>query len=378
MGWAIYVTVSEGNAAILRCVGDGSPLVLPETIEGCPVTALGPDCFGAGPGDGREGLFSVPEHDLPPVSRTEGNLTRVTLPDTVTEIGDRAFARCRELKRLNLPAGLQKLGVRVFDQCGGLEHIRIPDGVTQLPDYAFSNCRKLARVTLPARLETLGHHAFYNCVALEELTLPDTVTFVGGGLFMNCKNLSRLVLPIGVNISVLLSDLTNDLDLTVRYPDGEARFFLPGFSYEYEDINAPRMWRTITYGSGQLYRECFSSRDIDFDLYESYFDLALKQDSVETTVRIAWYRLRWPYGLSHGRETYLKHIQTHAGELMKYLLETDDLEGLELLLEWTELDADQLAALREQAERAGKVRFVARLMEAGSGLAGGADKEFEL
>lgn len=378
MGWAIYYQKSEESASILRCVGDGSPLILPETIEGVPVTTLGPDCFGAGPGDGQEGLFSVSAHGLPPVRREEGNLVRISLPDTILKMEDRAFARCRALKRLKLPAGLRQLGMRVFDQCGSLEQIRIPDGVTQLPDYAFSNCRKLARVTLPDRLETLGHHTFYNCIALQELAVPDTVTFVGGGLFMNCKSLSRLVLPIGINLSVLLSDLTNDLDLTVRYPDGEARFFLPGFSYEYEDINAPRMWRTITYGSGQLYRECFSSRDIDFALYESYFDLALKQDSLETTVRIAWYRLRWPYGLSHGRAIYLRHIQAHAGVLMDFLLENDDLEGLELLLELTELDSDQLAALRAQAERAGKVRFVARLMEAGCGLTGGADKEFEL
>ena len=53
MGWAIYDTVSEETASILRCVGDGSPLVLPECIENRPVTALGPDCFGAGPGEGR-------------------------------------------------------------------------------------------------------------------------------------------------------------------------------------------------------------------------------------------------------------------------------------------------------------------------------------
>lgn len=378
MGWAIYYTISEGEAIVLRCIGDDSPLVLPETIQDCPVTALGPDCFGGGNGGGEDRLISVGKEPLPPVSREDSGLSRVTLPDTITAFGDRAFARCRSLPRITLPQGLRTLGLRCFDQCGSLEHIELPEGVTELPDYAFSQCRRLERVLLPHQLRTLGHHAFYNCLALKELELPRTVTFVGGGLFMNCRNLSRLTLPIGVNISVLLSDLSNDLDLTVHYPDGVARFFLPGFSYEYEDINAPRMWRTITYGSGQLYRECFSSRDIDFALYESYFDLAQKQDSVAITTRIAWYRLRWPYGLSHGREIYLAHVTEHCGELMKFLLESDDLEGLEALLELAELSAEQLSALAGQAERAGKVRFVSRLLEARMGLGGGADKEFEL
>lgn len=380
MSWSIYYEIQNQEVTILRCLGDDSPLTLPERIDGCPVTALGPDCFGAGPAPAGElgGLFSVPQSDLPPVSRADGTLTRIALPDSIRTIGDRAFARCRGLKRLTLPNGLITLGVRAFDQCGGLEHAEIPVGVTKLPDYLFAQCRKLTRVTLPEHLIWVGNHAFYNCMALEALELPRTVEFVGGGVFMNCKKLSRLVLPIGVNLSVLLSDLTNDLDLTVCYPDEIARFFLPGFSYEYEDINAPRMWRTITYGSGQLYRECFSSRDIDFDLYESYFDLAQKQDSVATTVRIAWYRLRWPYGLSHGREIYLAHIAAHCKELMAFLLEEDDLEGLEYLLTLVDLDADQRAGLLRQAERAENVRFVGRLLEAGSGASGGADKEFDL
>lgn len=380
MPWSIYYTIQNQEAVILRCQGDDTPLAVPEAIAGYPVTALGPDCFGAGPAAaGAEGgLFPVSEFPLPPVSRAEGTLARVSLPDGIHTIGDRAFARCRALKRLSLPKTLRHLGVRVFDQCGGLEHAELPEGVTDLPDYTFSQCRKLARVTLPQTLRAVGNHAFYHCAALESLELPQTVDFVGGGVFLNCKKLARLTVPIGVNLSVLVADLTNDLDLTVCYPDGVARFFLPGFSYEYEDINAPRMWRTITYGSGQLYRECFSSRDIDFALYERYFDLARKQDSVQTTVRIAWYRLRWPYHLGHGREVYLEHIAAHCKELMAFLLARDDLEGLEALLELVALEKDQRDALLRQAERAGKVRFVSRLLEASAGSARGAEKEFDL
>ena len=338
MGWAIYYHIQNGEAAILRCVGDDAPLVLPETIEGCPVTAIGPDCFGAGGTETEDRLIPAEPDGLPPVSRAEGALCRIALPETIRSIGDRAFARCRKLQRLTLPARLETLGVRAFDQCGSLEHIELPDGVTQLPDYAFSQCRKLERVALSPRTTALGHHAFYHCVALKSLDIPDGVTFVGGGLFLNCKSLSRLALPLGVNLSVLVSDLTNDLDLTVRYPDGAARFFLPGFSYEYEDINAPRMWRTITYGSGQLYRECFSSRDVD----------------------------------------YLAHVTEHCDVLLRLLMEEEDLEGLEAMLAMLHLTSQQLDRLSALANRAGKVRFVSALLNARMGLGGGADKEFDL
>ena len=378
MGWAIYYHIDCGKAAILRCVGDGSPLTLPESIAGCPVTSLGPDCFGSGGAETEDRLISTEPSRLPPVSRSGGTLCRISLPDSITSIRDRAFARCGQLRRLTLPRSLCDLGVRVFDQCGSLEHIELPEGITALPDYAFSQCRRLERVTLPSGMVSLGSHAFYNCVALQALEIPDSVTFVGGGLFMNCKALSRLTLPLGVNLSVLLSDLSNDLDLSVRCPDGVARFFLPGFSYEYEDINAPRMWRTITYGSGQLYRECFSSRDIDFDLYESYFDLALKQDDLKDTVRIAWYRLRWPYGLGKEKEIYLSHVAAHCDELLRFLMEQEDEEGLEAMFSLLSLSPEQLDRLSALASRWGKVRFVSRILQARISLGGGADKEFDL
>ena len=381
MGWAVYYTISEGEAAIVRCVGDGSPLALPEAIEGCPVTSLGPDCFGAGAGasDGLR-LVDAAQEAPPAPERTPGNLTRLSLPDGVRTIGARAFARCGQLARLTLPRSLTSLGARAFEQCGVLEHIELPDGVTELEEYVFSQCRKLVRVRLPARLARLERQAFYNCVALEALDLPDTVTFVGSGLFMNCRSLARLSLPLGINLSVLLSDLSNDLDLTVRYPDGAARFFLPGFSYEYEDIIGPRIWRTITHGSGYLYRECFSSRDVDFELYESYFDLAQKQDEPAVAARIAWYRLRWPYHLApRAREVYLGYLRAHSLSVLELLLGEDDLEGLDTLLALAPPAPEAREEMLLRAERSGNVRFAARLLEGGQARQDSwADKTFDL
>ncbi|MBQ8936067.1 MAG: hypothetical protein IJ049_06730, partial [Oscillospiraceae bacterium] len=82
MGWAIYYHIQNDEAAILRCVGDDAPLVLPETIGGCPVTSIGPDCFGAGGGEGEDRLIPAGPDGLPSVSREEGTLCRITLPGT--------------------------------------------------------------------------------------------------------------------------------------------------------------------------------------------------------------------------------------------------------------------------------------------------------
>lgn len=378
MGWSVYYELSDGEAHILRCVGDDSPLTIPETIEGCPVTAIGPDCFGGGTGSGEEGLFDVAVSSLPPISRENGTLRRLTLPDSVRAIGDRAFARCRELRRMALPQGLTKLGVRVFEQCAQLEHMALPEGITELPEYTFAHCRKLERVELPKGLTSVGNYCFYNCVALTGLDLPDEVRQLGRCIFLNCRSFCWLKGGHTADMGLLLGELTGVIDLTVRFPDGVARLYLPDYAYEFEEVVMPRAFNTITYGSGQLYRGCFSAKGIDFTLYESYFETAQLKDKPDVTVRIAWHRLCWPYQLSHGRELYLKHIRENAGELMRQLLEEEDLEGLDRLLELVEFGPEELASLTAQAERAGKIRFVGRLMEAGMGLTGGADKEFDL
>lgn len=367
MGWAIYYTIEKGQAAVVRCVGDASPLTLPAQIGGCPVTALGADCFAAGNSPQGPGLWSAAGRPLPPVLSGPGTLCRVTLPDTLVRIGERAFARCAGLKRLTLPPGLAVLGRRAFEGCG-LEHLVLPESLTALPDYAFANCRSLTRLTLPEGLATVGGHAFYNCRALEELALPEGTVCTGESLLQNCAALARLTAPLGANLGVLLSDLQNPLTLTVPLPDGVARFFLPGFSYEYESITAPRVWRTITYGAGQLYRECFSSRDIDFDLYEAHFPTALLQDDVKDTVRIALCRLRWPYRLSaRGREQYAAHIRSHWDTVLDLLLAKQDLAGLTSLLELVPPDPADLDRLTARAREANQVLFVSRLMEAGMG-----------
>ncbi len=64
------------------------------------------------------------------------NLQRVSLPDSITEIGDFAFAACNALKTIKLPSSLKTIGYGAF-MLSGLTELTIPDGVTALPDGLF-------------------------------------------------------------------------------------------------------------------------------------------------------------------------------------------------------------------------------------------------
>ncbi len=115
--------------------------------------------------------------------RGNTNLTTVTLPAGLVGIGVYAFYGCKNLESVTLPESLTTLGSRSFESCQSLKTIKIPSGVTAIPDYCFNHCLSLESVTIPEGVTTIGDGAFFGC-NLKELTLPSTVTMVGSDAFI--------------------------------------------------------------------------------------------------------------------------------------------------------------------------------------------------
>ncbi len=76
-------------------------------------------------------------------------LQQVTLPDTVTRIGEWAFSRCEALKELVVSASVTKIGSRAFSNCHSLKSIRLEGKVKTFGDYAFLSCDSLRSIIIP-------------------------------------------------------------------------------------------------------------------------------------------------------------------------------------------------------------------------------------
>lgn len=389
MQWVIYYKIENDHAVITKCIGDMPRLVLPNTLEGRPVTELGVDCFAGTLPELLEGLSHEGEEPLflkeqPPIARATGNKTlkRLTLPAGLEKLGDRALARCSVLPRLELPDTLTAIGSHCFHYCGGLEHMELPQGVTELPDYVFAECRKLTRLSLPHGIRSIGRCCFYNCTHLLSLDLPDALEYIGDRILMNCFELKRLAFRIGINGGALLEEIDRVIRVSVRYPEETVEVVLPEYALEYEAIIQAQQFRTHVTGTGGLYRGCFSDRDVDFALYDTYFYSAKLNDPPELLAEMAFDRLRWPRQLRPAREQeYREFLQSHVAELAAFLLREDDMEKLEFILSAEVLDREGLLVLLDCAERRENPRFVSRLLEAaGQDTSGGfgADKDFEL
>ncbi len=126
--------------------------------------------------------------------------TTVTIPETVTYIGDEAFADCNSLISVNIPDEVTHIGAKAFIRCYLLESVRLPNKLTAIQDYTFSSCNnmKLTSGRLPDGLTSIGYNAFIDCNKLELQTLPETVTYIGPGAFVRCTSLTSMALPDAV------------------------------------------------------------------------------------------------------------------------------------------------------------------------------------
>ena len=126
------------------------------------------------------------------------SLTIVTLPSTVTEVGNTAFAGCTNLKEVIFNEGVQEIGCYTFQCCPSLAIITLSSTVTVIGRYAFNQCTNLREVILNDGLQKIGDWAFSQCKFLTIVKLPLTVNEVGAGAFNGCTNLREVELTEGL------------------------------------------------------------------------------------------------------------------------------------------------------------------------------------
>ena len=108
------------------------------------------------------------------------------MPDSVTSIGNYAFAYCHRLTSLTIPGGVTSIRTGVFEGCSGLTSVTIPNSVTSVGYSAFYGCRGLTSVTIPNSVTSIGGSAFSGCRGLTSVTIPDSIKSIGVSAFIDC------------------------------------------------------------------------------------------------------------------------------------------------------------------------------------------------
>lgn len=212
-------------------------------------------------------------------------LNSITIPETITIIGNDAFYNCKGLARVNItdieawcnidmqfnplvyahhlylndtevtdltiPEGITAIGNYAFQGCTGLTSVTIPNTVTIIGNFAFDGCTGIKSVNIPNSVTEIGDLAFENCSGLTDISISDSVTKIGPAAFEGCTGLTSLY--IGKSVMIIhdfafryCSGLT-----TVKIPDSVA--YLGMYAFEYctglKTVSIGKSVRTIDSGA---------------------------------------------------------------------------------------------------------------------------------
>lgn len=117
---------------------------------------------------------------------------------TVVGLGKYSIRNSAGVTSVQLPEGLQYIGMGAFSKCNGLTQVTVPNSVTKLDNFAFNDCPNLSSVTLGTGLETIGASCFYGDIKLPAITIPAGVKTVDTWAFRNCFILKSINIPANV------------------------------------------------------------------------------------------------------------------------------------------------------------------------------------
>lgn len=261
-------SVNNGEVTITGYNGTGSGnLVIPNTIEGLPVTRIGESAF----------------------SLCTGFTGSLTIPNSVTSIGNSAFSGCDHLTgSLTIPNNVTEIGEAAFNGCSGFTgSLTIPNSVTSIGTSAFSECTGFTGpLTLSNRITEIRPNSFSNCSELTgPLTIPNGVTKIGKDAFFRCEKLSgTLTIPnsvteIGERAFYICSGFTGSLTI----PNSVTKIEISAFQ------GCAGINDTLTIGTGiNTVNECFDYNDFKRIINNSNIDIGLDPGLVFPNVDYFW------------------------------------------------------------------------------------------
>lgn len=181
----------DGTASILEYNGTDTELFVPAELEGHKITGIGDKVFmdrGLTKVNIPEGITDIGANAF----YDNKNLAEIVLPDSLEIIGGYAFSNTA-ITSLTVPENVTEIDEGAFCGCGSLTEVTLPDGVKEIGNFAFAMNPSLKSINIPTSLVFINYAVFMG-TGLEEIAIPDNVQSIGGSAFADCKQLSKVTM----------------------------------------------------------------------------------------------------------------------------------------------------------------------------------------
>ena len=125
------------------------------------------------------------------------NIESVTISNSVQSLPNN-FVKDSKIATISIPNSVTSIGNNAFQGCSGLTSITIPNSVTSIGKSAFYGCSGLTSVTIPNSVTSISPDTFNSCSGLTSVTIPNSVTSIWGAAFSGCSALKSVTIPNSV------------------------------------------------------------------------------------------------------------------------------------------------------------------------------------
>lgn len=307
---------ARGNGiCILRCYGSSGSVVIPEELEGLPVTEVSAYAFA-------EEMEQEPQYD--------GGFPCI---------------------------------------CGEkLEELYLPKTVRRLGRYIFYNCVKLRKLSFYSNIAFIGAGAFTGCRRLSKLEMH----------WLKQNSCLREILQ-DLKQKVIVDCYAKPGKEEQESQELIFRLVFPEFYEEAVENTPARITSTQTHGVGIQYRNAFFQTRVVFQEYDRLFEIGKYNMDLKNVIEMAVSRLRYPYKLEeYARRKYAGWLSEHLEAGANYFLSKDDLEDLRWLAQEFIGNREQLELFLEAAKLRGHTEAVSMLLDVGHSRFPGNKKKLEL
>ena len=216
------------NDTVIDCRGNATSVTIPNSVTSIGDKAFY-NCSSLTSVTIGNGVTSIGDYAF-----SKAALTSIVVPDNVTFIGEGAFYGMKEtLKSAVIGSGAKELNA-TFVECMSLESVILSEGLETIGDEVFNGCHFLSSVNIPHSVTSIEGAAFAGCLPLESIVIPSGVTTIGEYAFDCCISLTTVICK-AIEVPELESDVFN------RMPLSEATLYVPAESLE--DYKAAEQWK---------------------------------------------------------------------------------------------------------------------------------------